>query len=75
MPRPYVKGKMRKDFRNGIKKPLLESAKYVDAGELEVIAALKDVPESKTFESQPRQFGCIPWFANLYFINKFGIVG
>jgi len=61
--RSFQRTKVMKNFK-GIKE-LIEASQYVDAGVIEVTAALKDVPDgvNQYYESQERKFGCLPWFA------------
>uniref|UniRef100_A0A1I8BEK7 BTB domain-containing protein n=1 Tax=Meloidogyne hapla TaxID=6305 RepID=A0A1I8BEK7_MELHA len=59
--RPFQKNKVIKNFK-GIRE-LIEASHYVDAGVIEVTAALKEVPDgvNQFYESQERKFGCLPW--------------
>uniref|UniRef100_A0A914LXH4 BTB domain-containing protein n=1 Tax=Meloidogyne incognita TaxID=6306 RepID=A0A914LXH4_MELIC len=59
--RSFQRAKVIKNFK-GIKE-LIEASQYVDAGVIEVTAALKDVPDgvNQYYESQERKFGCLPW--------------
>uniref|UniRef100_A0A915NAL6 BTB domain-containing protein n=1 Tax=Meloidogyne javanica TaxID=6303 RepID=A0A915NAL6_MELJA len=59
--RSFQRTKVIKNFK-GIKE-LIEASQYVDAGVIEVTAALKDVPDgvNQYYESQERKFGCLPW--------------
>jgi hypothetical protein len=62
--RPFKKAKLKKRFTS--LKELLQTRTYVDAGEIEIVASLKDIPMEGSrhdpYQTAESKFGTLPWF-------------